>query len=187
MSDVTRKSLEKHERDIIKLDYEKAVVVDGLGNTLILKGGAKDHVMFTQEELSVFPGNYLTHNHPQGRSFSVNDMVILKDRRLREIRIIGQRRVGADRITPELGEKILYRFTVLDDIYYEQDVSAVVDNYRKATATAKEEIDPLFYSGKLGVNDANHLVAVRTMAALVNVYNSQYDKPIVRYLEEIIK
>ena len=44
---------------------------------------------FTAEELKLFPGNILTHNHPSGGSFSWEDIQIATLRQLAEIRAVG--------------------------------------------------------------------------------------------------
>ncbi len=101
----TEDVLRQHERDIIGLKYEAAVVVDDSGNVIFEKKGAKDYVAFTPAESRKLRGKTLTHNHPPGESFSRADVETMFDLEMSEIRVVGQ--LG--------GDKYLYRMRP-DDI-----------------------------------------------------------------------
>ncbi len=74
---------------------EKAYLFDSKGNILLEKGGTRNQVVFTQEELKLFKGSILTHNHPGASSFSVQDVRTACANSLKEIRVTGTFRTYA--------------------------------------------------------------------------------------------
>jgi len=93
----TEKKQEKSAESIIR-DYEakikarkteKAYLFDTNGNVLLEKGGTKNSVGFTNEEVQLFRGAILTHNHPGASSFSSQDIRTSCANFLKEIRATG--------------------------------------------------------------------------------------------------
>lgn len=68
---------------------EKCYLFDEKEGAIFSKVGKKDHIGFTKEELKLFPGRILTHNHPSGSSFSPGDLMSSGNSGLKEIRAIG--------------------------------------------------------------------------------------------------
>jgi NAD+--asparagine ADP-ribosyltransferase len=68
---------------------EKAYLFDTAGNVLLEKGGTKNQVSFTNEEVKQFKGAILTHNHPGASSFSMQDIRTACMNELMEIRATG--------------------------------------------------------------------------------------------------
>lgn len=84
-----------------KLDHEMAMGVDPIvGDTILAKEGGAHSVEFTGYDVVALQGAVLTHNHPSGVSFSVDDLVFASNCNLTEIRATG---VGFD------GQRHLYR------------------------------------------------------------------------------
>lgn len=77
------------ESEIRRLRYEKAYVFDDDGRMILAKDGEETHVAFTRDEVMQFTGRTLTHNHPSGGSFSLDDINLAVSHDLREIRVVG--------------------------------------------------------------------------------------------------
>jgi len=84
-----KKSLLDAETGIYLRKTEKAYLFDPEGKELFNKSGNKNSVGFTQEEANMMKGNILTHNHPYGTSFSLQDIKLLLKTGLKEIRAVG--------------------------------------------------------------------------------------------------
>jgi hypothetical protein len=79
-----------HERDILPLRYERAVVLDAHGDVVLNKDGQTASVSFTPDEISHMEHGYFTHNHPvSGGSFSPEDMLFASHANVAEIRAVG--------------------------------------------------------------------------------------------------
>jgi len=68
---------------------EKAYVFDSKGNIILEKGGTKNQVSFTNEEVKLFKGSILTHNHPGASSLSPQDIQTACMNSMKEIRATG--------------------------------------------------------------------------------------------------
>jgi SPP1 gp7 family putative phage head morphogenesis protein len=77
------------EEKIKKRKTEKAYIFDSNGNILLEKGGTKNRVAFTKDEIQLFKGSILTHNHPGASSFSPQDIQTACANYLKEIRATG--------------------------------------------------------------------------------------------------
>lgn len=77
------------ERDIVGSDVETAIVVDVKGNVVFSKIGSEGLILFTEEETSKMADAILTHNHPNGKGLSVEDIMIARGKNLAEIRAVG--------------------------------------------------------------------------------------------------
>jgi NAD+--asparagine ADP-ribosyltransferase len=74
---------------------EKAYIFDNEGKVVFEKSGNKTGVKFTTDELSKMKGNVLTHNHPNGTSFSSEDIKVACDWNLKEVRAVGNNNIYA--------------------------------------------------------------------------------------------
>lgn len=82
------------------LDHEEAVVVGADGGIVLRKGGGKDFVSFTRDEMALMKDRVLTHNHPAGwttprpdprfvgNAFSSADVRLAMDANMAEIRAV---------------------------------------------------------------------------------------------------
>jgi len=83
----TTKAITDFEAKIRDQDYETSGVFDDTGNMIFEKSGEKDNVKFTKEEIVKFEGMTLTHNHPQGDSFSPMDLNFACAAKMKAIRV----------------------------------------------------------------------------------------------------
>lgn len=78
----------------------ESAYVTGKGKTTQVGQGYETGVHFTNEEAALMRGMVMTHNHPGGSAFSLEDLQFASLAGLREIRVVG---TGADK------EQFLYR------------------------------------------------------------------------------
>jgi hypothetical protein len=76
------------EREIVQQDYETAACVSQEGELLLRKDGGKDYVQFTDDEVELFRDAIVTHNHPSGNSFSKEDIRLMLDSQMAEMRAV---------------------------------------------------------------------------------------------------
>lgn len=77
--------------------FETGIVFHPDGREMMRKKGDATSVRWTRKEMSLMWGKIMTHNHPGGRSFSPEDIIMLLSGRLSEIRAVGMH--GSDEIT----------------------------------------------------------------------------------------
>lgn len=82
-------AIKETETQLIKRKTEKAVVFADDGTIVFEKAGEKSSVSFTPDELRLFENNILTHNHPSGSSFSMDDVELATFWNLKGIRACG--------------------------------------------------------------------------------------------------
>lgn len=69
---------------------EYAILYDSQGNRLFKKHGGQHEVVYTDKEWALMRGGVSTHNHPLGATFSADDICVLKESGLKEIRAVGR-------------------------------------------------------------------------------------------------
>lgn len=80
------------EKSIRKLPYEVGHWIDAAtGEVRYSKRGKKGSVPFTAQDTALVNDNVFTHNHPEGGSFSANDIWCLLQYQMRELRAVGQK------------------------------------------------------------------------------------------------
>lgn len=82
-------AIKETEAELIKRKTEKAVVFADDGTVVFEKAGDESSVSFTSSELRFFENNILTHNHPRGTSFSMDDVALAMTWNLKGIRACG--------------------------------------------------------------------------------------------------
>lgn len=75
------------ESRIAANSYETAVIYDQSGNVLLIKKGKEHAVEFTLPELSIMKDAVVTHNHPRNTTFSPDDIYMLRDWDMQELRV----------------------------------------------------------------------------------------------------
>ena len=86
---VTRAStLAKEETAIRGNNFETGVVVDANGKVLVRNTGTGSEVRFSKADTAVMKGNTMTHNHPEGSTFSPADIDLATKHGLSEIRAV---------------------------------------------------------------------------------------------------
>ena len=84
---VVNQPLAVAERAIHRASTENVAIYKD-GKQIAVSNGSGREVIFTKEELKLMKGSVLTHNHPQGTSFSRADLQLIKQRKLEEIRAV---------------------------------------------------------------------------------------------------
>ena len=69
-------------------NFESAAIFKN-GKQLLFKDGQASSVSFSPDEVSLMKGAVFTHNHPGGRSFSLEDVSIFNHSGMKEIRAVG--------------------------------------------------------------------------------------------------
>lgn len=70
------------------INLETAYVIDNLGNILFsTTSHSAEFVKFTSEQINLMNGQTMIHNHPSGTTFSPDDLELLVNAKLREIRV----------------------------------------------------------------------------------------------------
>lgn len=83
-----RRELLKDERSITKRAKEIAVVYDKNGKFLFQKSGGGESVSFSLQEMIKLRGNIVSHNHPSGASFSMQDINLMRLSGISELRVV---------------------------------------------------------------------------------------------------
>ena len=107
----------KKENEISDLEYEKCFAFDNQGQILFQKSGDKGSIRFTQEEANKLKGIKLfIHNHPQGGSFSPEDIKFLYANNIKAIRAVGQKYTYSAKITKKWDKSIYTDFLTLTSL-----------------------------------------------------------------------
>jgi 2'-5' RNA ligase len=155
-------SLLDNEREIIALEHEEARVIHPeTGDLVIEKKGTKDMVRFTNLEVAKMAQMLLMHNHPSGKTFSIEDIVFAIDANIVEMYAISDetgRHVLRLNTDMTVGERAILRQT-LQDSYREQ----------------KEQTDKLFTAKKLDSYGAWVHLMEGTLNRIVNAHPNLVD------------
>lgn len=90
-AEVLRKNVSKKEKEIRNMDVEQASVYNRSGKLLWEKKGATNNVDLSEAAAKgLLKGSIVTHNHPKSSSFSPEDIRLLMNYELHEIRAIGK-------------------------------------------------------------------------------------------------
>ena len=83
------KPLRAAELNIHAKKIEEAHVFDLDGKEILVKKGSGDEVKFSPEEAAKFKNSVFTHNHPNGSSFSPEDVQLAIAENVKEMRVAG--------------------------------------------------------------------------------------------------
>ena len=89
------------EKEIQNQTFESAVIFDSEGNFLVWEDGKESHVNLAKFE-GKMKGNILTHNHPKGSSFSMEDIKYFLYNGLKEIRAVSAQHTFALELRKEV-------------------------------------------------------------------------------------
>ena len=109
---------------------EYGILYDSQGNRILKKRGEKDRIVYTDEETALMPGGVLTHNHPSGATFSVDDIDMMGRTGITELRAIGRDGVYVIRQPAEWPEEI-NSFEKLEKEYSEIQLSLQNEMYEE--------------------------------------------------------
>jgi hypothetical protein len=76
------------EESIRNAETEYSFSYDKDGKMVLFNGGSKTEIYYTEEEVALFRGGTLTHNHPDGYSLSEFDLRLAYQLQLKEIRAV---------------------------------------------------------------------------------------------------
>ena len=122
-------AIQSTEAKIASRKLETAYAFDDKGQIIFKKtSGKPDRVLFTKEEVDKMPGKVLTHNHPSGTTFSVEDITLLVQHDIKEIRAANTEGAYSLRQSQN-GDKGRLSFPA---------------DYKKAFEDKKKELDKIF-------------------------------------------
>ena len=160
------KTLKDDENRLRYQTFESAILYNKNGEVVFEKSGQEHSVSFTAEEVRQMEGCVMTHNHPGGNSFSGQDICVLKNGKLNVIRACGKR-----------GTYVLEKpDSWHSDIDTGQKIMRVFEELKKEVM---QEVDPLFYGGKIDVDEANRMLYDNLMKKFANKYNLKYGLEII--------
>lgn len=84
--ETVRMIVAEKEDELVTQSFESAFLYGENGTVILSKNGLAHEVEFTDQEMKLFKGNVLTHNHPRNTTFSPEDVYMLKNTGLQEIR-----------------------------------------------------------------------------------------------------
>ena len=109
---------------------EYGILYDSQGKRILKKRGEKDRIVYTDEETALMLGGVLTHNHPSGATFSVDDIDMMGRTGVTELRAIGRDGVYVIRQPAEWPEGI-NSFEKLEKEYSEIQLSLQNEMYEE--------------------------------------------------------
>jgi len=84
----TKGSILKEENKIKNEDIEHVIVFDQVGKVLVRGSGCKNEVKLTDKQIDFLPDSITSHNHPQGTSFSLADILITFECLIKEAHVV---------------------------------------------------------------------------------------------------
>jgi hypothetical protein len=100
-SDNLRQRLRDVEKEIVKLDVEKAFIFNSDGTVFHQKLGNEDNIEFTSDEARKFQDKIFTHNHPLDITLSEEDIFLARNTSLAEIRAVGDKYIYSMKPGPD--------------------------------------------------------------------------------------
>jgi len=98
--------IEQKEQEIINAPIEHGIVVAEDGTVLVETSGRSNSIKFTWEETSKMKGAILTHNHPNGTTFSGADVQLALSNNVAALRAVGVRDGRKLRYILKLGPQV---------------------------------------------------------------------------------
>ena len=144
---------------------ETAVACNPDGDILLEKTGEPDRVELTAAEIGRISGGTLTHNHPSGESFSLEDLHVALHAALAEIRVVGINSAGIlhlHSLRPASGAWRAAAWTQIEKAFNE--ISAKVESGLRADIAAGR------MSPQQAGDEHNHLVLSQLAAKYPNIF-----------------
>ena len=107
---------------------EYGILYDSKGNRILKKRGEKDRIVYTDEEVALMLDGVLTHNHPGGATFSLDDIDMLGRAGLSELRAVGRDGIYVIK-QPETWPEGINSFEKLEKEYTDIQLSLQDDMY----------------------------------------------------------
>ena len=108
------------EENKIKNDKNETVLVFSQDGKLLTKAtGTKDHVQLRDDDIDLLPDSITSHNHPQGTSFSLTDILTTLECMIREAHVV-------------TSHNITYILEIVDETVYDfVDSGILEEEYEK--------------------------------------------------------
>lgn len=133
------------ESEISDRGIETAVCFDGNGEAIFAQIGDEASIRFTKAQRMRMKGKVVTHNHPLGTPPSPEDLYVLKENKVKELRTCGRRGTYVLRYTKAIEN--LPDFDVISSLY--DDVSKKIrDKYSRQVANGVPAEDALANLGE---------------------------------------
>ena len=84
----TKGSISLEENRIKNDSLETVLVFSQEGKLLTQASGSKDEVKLNGNDIDLLEGSVTSHNHPQGTSFSITDILTIFECRIREAHVV---------------------------------------------------------------------------------------------------
>lgn len=162
------RELRVDEQFLSRRKKEMAIVYDGNGKYLFTKRGNETEIAFTRKEGKMLKGSIITHNHPSGGSFSIQDIRTLKISGASEIRVVGENYVYYMRAPKEWPNEI-------------QKESDIVDELKKIRMEVRKYYQKLYENGKINKKEKYLLSSDECNRIFAEKYGLKYGK---EYLDE---
>ena len=135
---VIEKQEQQNLEDKIREHKFESLAVFKDGKQIFFKDGEKSQVSFTEDEMKLFAGNIVTHNHPGGRSFSESDLITFNNSNAKEIRAVSK----------------LYDYS-LSGQTSKFSYAELRNKYREFNETIRQQFTDKIDSGKMTIEQAN--------------------------------
>jgi hypothetical protein len=139
---------------------EHALLLDAQGKTIVERTGGIDEVTFTPAELNQACLGVLTHNHPEGKPLSKDDLALAARYGL-TIRAVG--------ITPDTHQ--YYEYTAKFPTYSEPLAQAILDRFDSEVERAQAELAGHDYAPPELEREARNLAVERLAARFGFIYS----------------
>lgn len=138
----------KMESEIVNAEIEHCGAFNSEGKLIFTKKGEYDKIEFYKSEVNIFKNSEIfTHNHPEDKSFSMEDIFMAISTGIKEIRIISPNYIYSLNFSHkeksnndfELVNKYQYLFNKIDK--HEHDTSLHLEEMKESGFLTSNEID----------------------------------------------
>lgn len=158
-----KQELLKDEESLLGRKRETVVVYDADGKYLFTKRGSETEIVFTRKEGKMLKNAIITHNHPSGASFSIQDIKTLKVSGAAELRVVGENCVYYMRPPKEWPEEI-------------QSESDLVNELKKIRTDVRKRYQKLYEDGKINKVERLLLSSEEYNRVFAEKYGLQFGK-----------
>ena len=110
----TKGSISLEENKIKNDKNETVLVFNQAGKLLTQATGTKDHVELRDDDIDLLTDSITSHNHPQGTSFSLTDILTTLECRIREGHVV-------------TSHNITYVLEIVDETFYDNVDSTILE------------------------------------------------------------
>ena len=152
---------QKDEVTLAKLEKERAIIYDSHGNVKLIKNGIEDSVSFTDAQIMDMEGCILSHNHPNNSTFSPDDINMLRQTGLLEIRAVTKDGV------------FILKNTYLWDSNF-NSYEKIVNECQKEITRLKPEMMNRYRNGELTAEEYSQEIQAKAMEQIAKRFHLDY-------------